>query len=577
MTTIDITNITGLSYPYDIYACDVYGNNCILISTIFTSIPPSNTILLPPQFENSPLVGLKIITLDGCEKFKVIDCYSVIPPFISIWDTTNTSGGSSLSNQIQLPLVNGVSYYFNIDWGDGNSDIITTWNQTETLHTYSIPGVYTLKISGNIPDWSFGASLVPDSEKILSITQWGCLQFGQYETQTFYNCSNLDLSTVNDIPNLTYSNSFNNTFDGCYSLTTINNSNLWDVSNIQTFVATFNNCLNFNSDISSWDTSNIIDMNYMFAGCSSFNSDISSWDVSNVTNMYSMFNSATIFNQPLSGWNVSNVTSMGYMFVNTQFNQPIDNWNVGSVTNMEHMFQYSNFNQSIGGWDVSIVTDMNNMFTSSPFNQDINSWDVSSVTNMDYMFFFATTFNQNLNWWDVSSVTNMDYMFFFDYAFAGNITSWDTSNVTSMRSMFGSCTFFNQDISGWNVSSVTNMSGMFVGATFFNQPIGSWDVSNVTNMSNMFSSGAFNQNIGSWNVTGVTNFNQFMYGKSYTDFSTTNLDAIYNGWSSLPTLTYGIHINFGTIKYTLSGQSGKDILEGTSIGQYGWVISDGGI
>jgi hypothetical protein len=74
MTTIDITNITGLSYPYDIYVCDIYGNNCTIISTVFTSVPPSNTILLPLQFDMSPSVGIKIITSDGCESFKIIEC-----------------------------------------------------------------------------------------------------------------------------------------------------------------------------------------------------------------------------------------------------------------------------------------------------------------------------------------------------------------------------------------------------------------------------------------------------------------------------------------------------------------------
>jgi surface protein len=139
--------------------------------------------------------------------------------------------------------------------------------------------------------------------------------------------------------------------------------------------------------------------------------------------------------------------------------------------------------------------------------------------------------------------------------------------------MFATCSIFNQNISGWNVGNVTNMQQMFNGATQFNQPIGSWNVSNVTNMSNMFGSVGFNQNIGSWNVTGVTNFNGFMNGKTFSDYSTTNLDAIYNGWSSLPTLTSGININFGTIKYTAGSSAGRAILTGT----YGWTIIDGGI
>jgi hypothetical protein len=93
-------------------------------------------------------------------------------------------------------------------------------------------------------------------------------------------------------------------------------------------------------------------------------------------------------------------------------------------------------------------------------------------------------------------------------------------------------------------------------------------------MEQMFSNSTdFNQNIGSWDVSNVSQFTDFMDGKTFSDYSTTNLDAIYNGWSSLPTLQSGININFGTIKYTAGGSAGKAILQGT----YGWTITDGGI
>jgi hypothetical protein len=109
----------------------------------------------------------------------------------------------------------------------------------------------------------------------------------------------------------------------------------------------------------------------------------------------------------------------------------------------------------------------------------------------------------------------------------------------------------------------------------FNQPIGSWNVSKVTNMSEMFRSAfSFNQNIGSWNVSGVTNFSNFMQSKTFSDYSTTNLNAIYNGWSSLPSLPSYININFNTIKYTAAGSAGKAILTGAT---YNWTITDGGI
>jgi hypothetical protein len=48
---------------------------------------------------------------------------------------------------------------------------------------------------------------------------------------------------------------------------------------------------------------------------------------------------------------------------------------------------------------------------------------------------------------------------------------------------------------------------------------------------------SFDQNLGSWDVSLVTNFNGFMKNKTPLTFSSSNLDnAIYNGWSALPSL-----------------------------------------
>ena len=74
MTSIEIANITGLSYPYQIYVCDVFGNQCVLIATINTSVPPSTNFILPSQFDNAPAVGVKIMTSDGCERFEIVYC-----------------------------------------------------------------------------------------------------------------------------------------------------------------------------------------------------------------------------------------------------------------------------------------------------------------------------------------------------------------------------------------------------------------------------------------------------------------------------------------------------------------------
>jgi surface protein len=158
--------------------------------------------------------------------------------------------------------------------------------------------------------------------------------------------------------------------------------------------------------------------------------------------------------------------------------------------------------------------------------------------------------------------------------FNGAIGNWNVSNVTNMSSMFRNAFLLNQNIGSWNTSNVANMSNMFQSATAFNQNIGSWNTGNVTNMSNMFgSSTAFNQDISDWNIANVIVFTNFMNGKTNLNYSATNLDLIYNKWS-LQSVQPNISISFGTIKYTASGQAGKDVLTGAP---NNWVIVDGGI
>ena len=419
--------------------------------------------------------------------------------FTSTWNTNNTSVGSSASNQIQLPLDVGGIYNFVVDWGDGSQDTITIWNQAQTLHTYAVAGTYILSINGIIQGFSFNFN--GDRNKLLSIANWGTLNLGN-NGNYFNGCNNLDLSSVIGVLDLSGTTNIDYLFGNCTFLTTINNINQWDVSNVVSMVDTFSGATSFNDNISSWNTLSVIDMNSMFQGATSFNQPLNSWNVSNVSIFTSMFSGATSFNQPLNYWNVS-----------------------GALI-MDNMFSQAN-----------------------NFNQDLASWNVSNVQNMSSMFFLANSFNKN-------------------------ISAWNVSNVTNFSNMFRSATSFNQPLNYWNVSSSIDMSAMFRSATSFNQPLNSWNVSNAINMSEMFRlATSFNQNIGSWNVSNVTNFTDFMRGKTNLNYSTTNLDAIYNGWSLLtvqPTIT----ISFGTIKYTLAGQSGKNILTGAP---NNWVITDGGI
>jgi surface protein len=414
------------------------------------------------------------------------------------------------------------------------SSFISVWVTTTSNESIMLPYETTGSYSGTI-DWGDGNVLVNSyANRAHTYTNPGTYTItinGTLIGWSFYvnPISNLKIYEILQWGCLRLGNS-GGYFYNCVNLSLSNVTDILDLSNTNNLSLMFALCNNISTIpfINSWNTSNVTDMTNTFLECYIFDDDISNWDVSNVTIMAGMFDNATIFNQPIGVWDVSSVTEISYMFLQTNnFNQDLSSWDVSNVTNMKGLFNTSiSFNNGgspmISGWTTSNVTNMSDMFAATPFNQPIGSWDVGNVTDMGYMFTLSS-FNQPIG-------------------------SWDVGNVTIMTAMFAA-SVFNQPISGWNVSNVTNMNQMFQSTTSFNQNIGTWDVGNVSG------------------------FSLFMSGKTFSDYSTTNLDAIYNGWSSLPSLQSGVTINFGTIKYTAGGSAGKSILTGT----YLWTITDGGI
>jgi hypothetical protein len=77
MTQIQINSITGSAYPYTLYACDVYGNQCVLIATIPSTATFPLVVTLPPIFNGAPAVGLKMIDSVGCELFGIFYCEGI--------------------------------------------------------------------------------------------------------------------------------------------------------------------------------------------------------------------------------------------------------------------------------------------------------------------------------------------------------------------------------------------------------------------------------------------------------------------------------------------------------------------
>lgn len=78
MTNLVFSGVSGIDLPYNVYGCDIFGNNCVLIATISTPVPPTLTIQLPSIFETYPGLLIKISNCANCEHSE----YSVCDVFV---------------------------------------------------------------------------------------------------------------------------------------------------------------------------------------------------------------------------------------------------------------------------------------------------------------------------------------------------------------------------------------------------------------------------------------------------------------------------------------------------------------
>jgi len=322
-------------------------------------------------------------------------------------------------NNYKLKLDPEGTYDFTIDWGDGSSDVITSYNQPETTHAYSTLGPYTVSVSGRIDNTQFpevNGTAIPDWY-ISNINSWGNFKIDTSGTfvRSYFSqgVSFPPYSPLNEFLRLTFARSQAAT--------------------------------NTSIDLNSWDTSSATSLEGIFSEANIGNLLINNWDTSAVTNMENAFTSFTSPNPlNISNWDVSNVTNFARMFNFTQ------NLTIGDIT----------------GWDTSSATTMEDMFYTSTFNQNISTWNVSNVQSFRGMFGQNFFFNQPIGSWDMSSATTIQSMFNLGSVFNQPIGNWNTSNVQKFIWIFGGDLFsnnrtpFNQDISNWDFTGCLDNGAM---------------------------------------------------------------------------------------------------------------------
>ncbi|MFT7443017.1 MAG: surface protein [Maribacter sp.] len=480
--------------------------------------------------------------------------------------------------QIIVPI--RLNYEYNYNWSSSEDGQQNHTRQIST--TFKELGIHEIEISGIFP--AFDYSLFSDARKNLrDIKQFGDIKFQTFET-AFYGCTNL-IGNFSDTPNLSECISLQGIFQNCTDF----NADLsnWDVSTINDLSFAFENCTNFTSDLSNWNVLNLQSLQHTFFNCTNFNSDLSRWNTRYLNNLENTFYDAINFNSDLSKWNTQNVFTLSGTFYNcSKFNSLLNDWDVSNVRYLDSTFERcSIFNSPLTAWNTSRVTTLKRTFKQSDFNQDINDWDVSNVTDLDSTFRQASDFNKPLNLWDISKVTTLRNTFFQAYA-------------------------FNQPLNVWNISNVVNLYGTLY-QTNYNHQLSNWDTSNVTTMENLFGYGKFNKSIANWNTSKVQSFfamfnrafdtqeaynidlfdisNCIKFGEMFNDVTmdTSIYDSILVNWNKTlnekyPDLTASgypattVTFDAGNSKYSSGFNTAPQEAKNNLITKFKWTITDGG-
>ena len=258
--------------------------------------------------------------------YRIDDNTQVIASISFSFTVQTDNAGTSASNQFTLPTISSGNYDFSIDWGDGNSDNITAYDDAAITHTYSVAGSYSISINGlSIDGWKFSNG--GDADKIIEITDFGILTLSD-ASQAFWGCDNMTISSTN-IPDTSNATNMYNTFRDCSSLTSVP---LIQTNNATNFRGMFMNCSSLTT-IPLIDTSNGTNFFQMFQGCSNLTS-IPNLNLDGITTGRNMFWSCSVLNS-IHLFDTSNCTEFNGMFFNCLGLTSIPHYDTSSATTLQ--------------------------------------------------------------------------------------------------------------------------------------------------------------------------------------------------------------------------------------------------
>lgn len=215
---------------------------------------------------------------------------------------------------------------------------------------------------------------------------------------------------------------FNSMLYGAPNVTELKNLSGLDVSSTNTLNNMFAGCSSLTKiDISNWNTSNITTLQYIFAGCSNLKEVVmDNLDLSKVTNFSDLFNSCSKLEKiSLKNTRLNSVTSLNSAFSGLSSIKEIDlsNANLGNVSNFSGAFSdLSTLTKvNFSGATVSSAADLRGMFAGDSLitELDLSGFNSSNITAVDNMFRDCTALTTIYvsNSWDISGLTPNNGMF----------------------------------------------------------------------------------------------------------------------------------------------------------------------
>jgi hypothetical protein len=460
-------------------------------------------------------------------------------------------------------------YNFLVDWGDGNTDLITSWDQAEKTHEYAVAGDYNVSIYGRMDAWNMrygydeaGLTYAVEAPKLIALVQWGDVQLRSM-SRLFYRTSITEVNAP-DRPDLSLCNNMYIMVYSCPNLTYVN-MNGW---NFKAGPTSFYNTFAYSSSITTIDLRNIRadirDMGQSFrlnktTGSTSI-LGLDELDLSRCKGFYVTFYKSMLDEDSLRGLMRSitrHPTSTALEFVNNFQNYKAIDADTNYSITKEIVKNLDTRSTSHFG---AFFEDIDNNGITDPLVFDLTGWDMSNAEVLFGVFANNTqpvTITYDISGWyrTLRKVRSMR-------AFLQDTTNViiDLSEFRGCRKVetwyrcFDNCTVGLGDIQGIEYLRITD-SATTINGMFRNSDV---DISNVD----------FTQ----WDVRNVTDGTEFMLnGPTMT---TEQYDALLIAWSQLP-VQPGVTWHFGSAQYTSGGaaEAARDILTGAP---NNWIITDGG-